>query len=77
MLFLLSRMKTVVVELTKESYETFGLHIAGGNKAGIFIEAVDNWKAAQKANIQVGWRLLQVRRSPTPELMARILRSYL
>lgn len=58
-----SRNSTIQVEIQKESYETFGLHMAGGNKSGIFVEAVDNWKAAQKSNIQVGWKILQVKDS--------------
>ena len=46
--------------LTKKEYESFGLHMIGGNKTGIFIECVDNWKPAQLCGIQEGWRILKV-----------------
>ena len=60
MITFLSFFRYKEIELKKETYETFGLHLTGGNKTGIFVEAVENWKPAQKCKIQVGWKVLQV-----------------
>ena len=46
--------------VVKQAFETFGWNLIGGNKVGIYVKAVDNWSPVEKANISVGWKVLQV-----------------
>lgn len=49
-----------VVELEKRTYEEFGFHAIGGNKTGIYVKSVEQYKPAARANFQIGWKILKV-----------------
>ena len=48
------------LRLKKRDYESFGWKFVGGNNIGILVKEIENWKSAYNAEIEVGWKLLEV-----------------
>ena len=46
--------------MQKKTDEGFGFNIVGGNKYGIFVDAVDRWTPAEKSRIPKFQKLLKV-----------------
>ena len=51
---------SIEIRISKRDFEFFGWKFVGGNKIGIFVKDVENHSAAFRANIQKGWKLLEV-----------------